>query len=398
MSPFKRRDFLKWSGLSALPLLTGVAPVAAFARTAAASPVSKDMDAVYFINDGIFYKPADFLTQLQAIHTTHPIERDAYGSDGTIGQLLQRCCAITGKEAAVYMPSGTLANQLAMQVLGGSGTKAFVQETSHVYRDEGDAAQTLFNKRLIPLAAGKHYFTLEELKASVAYHEQGEAFAAPASVVSIETPVRRCDNRIFPLEEIKKITDYCRKAGYKLHLDGARLHISATFAGVPVAEYAQHFDTVYLCLYKYLGATGGAVLCGDKAIIEQMHHLIKIHGGGIFTNWPSAAMALYHLQDIDVVLQQVKDKAADLFPMLNRVEGLEVQQLQHGSNMSLVKIGAGIDTVKLGAHLRKEHNIVFGQPRAEDGFAMLKVNPTLLRRDNKMIAAAFKEAVRLAKG
>ncbi len=281
---------------------------------------------------------------------------------------------------------------------GGNATKAFVQETSHVYRDEGDAAQTLFDKRLVPLAAGKHYFSLDELRAAIAYQAQAEAFAVPGAVVSIETPVRRCDNRVFPPEEIKKIAGYCRSEGYKLHLDGARLHVASAFTGISVAQYAQHFDTVYLCLYKYLGATGGAVLCGDKAVISQMHHLIKIHGGGIFTNWPGAAMALHHLQDIDIVLQQVKEKAAALFPMLNRLNGLEVQQLEWGSNMSLVKIARGIDTLKLGAHLRKEHNIIFSQPRELDGLAILKMNPTLLRRENKRIIDAFKDAVSFAKG
>jgi threonine aldolase len=397
MPDFKRRDFLKLSGLSVLPLLTGLAPVAALARTPPTGTVAKDADAVYFINDGIFYKPADFLVQLQAIQASHPIERDAYAADGTMEKLLRKFCVITGKEAAVYMSSGTLANQLAIHVLGGSGTKAFVQETSHVYRDEGDAAQTLYNKRLVPLAAGKHWFSLEELKASIAYHEQNEAFAVPGTVVSIETPVRRCDNQVVPVDEIKKITAYCREAGYKLHLDGARLHIAAAFTGTPVAEYAKHFDTVYLCLYKYLGATGGAVLCGDKAVIDQMHHLVKIHGGSIFTNWPSAAMALHHLQDIDGVLDQVKEKAASLFPMLNRIEGLEIRRTAHSSNMSLVKIGRGIDTVKLGARLRGEYNIVFGQPRPDDGLAILKANATLLRRGNKEIAEAFKEAVCFAR-
>lgn len=398
MPAFKRRDFLKFSGLSALPLLTGLAPIAAFARTKPADTGAKDTDAVYFINDGIFYKPADFLEQLQVIQASDPIARDAYGADGTMEKLLRKCCAITGKEAAVYMSSGTLANQLAIHVLSGSGTKAFVQETSHVYRDEGDAAQTLYNKRLVPLAAGKHWFSLEELKAYITYHEQGEGFAVPGTVVSIETPVRRCDNRVFPVDEIKKIAAYCREAGYKLHLDGARLHIAAAFTGIPVAEYAKCFDTVYLCLYKYLGATGGAVLCGDKAVIDQMHHLVKIHGGGIFTNWPSAAMAMHHLQDIDGVLQLVKEKAASLFPMLNRIGGLDLQRPEFNSNMSLVKIGQGIDTVKLGARLRKEHNIVFSQPRPDDGLTILKVNATLLRRENQLIAEAFKEAISFAKG
>ncbi len=396
MSAIKRRDFLKSSGLLALPLLTGVAPVAAFAGTDASRTPSKDSDAVYFINDGIFYRPADFLDKLQQIQAATPIERDAYAEDGTMARLLQHCADITGKEAAIYMPSGTLANQLAIHVLRGDRTKVMVQETSHVYRDEADAAQTLFNQRPIPLGKGKAWYTLEELQEAVAYHQSGEAFEAGIGVVSIETPVRRCDNQVFPLEEIKKIAAYCKTQGYKMHLDGARLHVACTYTGASVKDYAQYFDTVYLCLYKYLGATGGAVLCGDKAVIDRMHHLVKIHGGGIFTNWPSAAMALHHLLDIDAVQQQVKAKAAALFPELNRIKGFQVEPIPGGSNISLVKT-TGIDTLKLGQRLRKEHNIIFSQPRNEDGKAIFKVNPTLLRRDNEQIVAAFKDAMSFAK-
>lgn len=397
MSVLQRRDFLKRSVLSALPLMAGAAPVAAFAGKQITKAFSPDMDAVYFINDGIFYRPADFLARLQEVDAQDPIERDSYAGDGTMEKLLHKCREITGKEAAIYMPSGTLANQLAIQVLSAGRTKTFVQETSHVYRDEGDAAQTLFGRRLIPLAKGQPWFGLDELKEAIAYHQSGEAFEAAAGVVSIETPVRRCDNRVFPLAEIKKIASYCREQGYNLHLDGARLHIACTYTGLSVKDYAQYFDTVYLCLYKYLGATGGAVLCGDKAVIDKMHHLVKIHGGGIFTNWPSAAMALYHLQDIDAVQQLVKVKAAALFAMLNHIKGMQLHHLEGGSNISLVQLEAGINPQKLSRYLRKEHNIVFSQTPREDGFILLKVNPTLLRRDNKLIADAFKGALAFAR-
>ncbi|QQS95748.1 threonine aldolase family protein [Sphingobacterium spiritivorum] len=396
MSSFKRRDFLKLSGL-ALPAITQIVPSTSFADSASKEQILKDSDAVYFINDGIFYRPDDFIAQLQVIQVKDPIERDSYATDGTMKKLLDKCIKITGKEAAIYMPSGTLANQLAISVLGKSATKAFVQEKSHVYRDEGDAAQTLFNKRLIPLATDNHWFDQKELQQAVDVHEQGEAFAVPGAVVSIETPVRRADNRVFPLEEIKKIAEYCRIKGYKMHLDGARLHVASAYTGHAIADYAQYFDTVYLCLYKYLGATGGAVLCGDKAVIDQMHHLVKIHGGGVFTNWPNAAMALHHLEDIDRVMKEVKDKSQTLFNLFNQLDGIHVEHPEHGSNISLMKIGKGIDSVKLRGHLRHEHNIILGQPRQGDGMIAVKTNATLLRRTNSQLVSAFEDAIRMAK-
>jgi threonine aldolase len=395
MSTYKRRDFLKLSSLTALPLIAAVAvPFDAF--TAQQQVPSKDNEAVYFINDGIFYRPEDFINKLQQINTADTIERDSYSEGGTMEKLLKKFVEITGKEAAVYLPSGTLANQLAISYLCGSGTKAFVQETSHVYRDEGDAAQTLFNKRLIPLAEGKGYFTLEELKKSISYHAEQEAFVSAVGAISIETPVRRCDNQAFPLEEIKRISAYCKEKGYKLHLDGARLHMATAFTAATVKEYSSYFDTVYMCLYKYLGATGGAVLCGDKAIIENMHHLIKIHGGGIFTNWPNAAMALHHLTTIDAEMEKVKVKSAELFSLLKPLKGIKITQVTNGTNQFNVSVGNGIDPVKLNKRLRAEHNIVFGLPR-EDGFVKIKVNLTLLRRDNQQIVDAFKDSLGFAK-
>ncbi|WP_288881569.1 threonine aldolase family protein [Pedobacter panaciterrae] len=395
MSAYKRRDFLKLSSLSTLPLIaSAVMPANTFASEKAIP--SKDSEAVYFINDGIFYKPEDFINKLQEINTANPIERDSYADGGTIEKLLKKFVEITGKEAAVYLPTGTLANQLAISFLCGNNTKAFVQETSHVYRDEGDAAQTLFNKRLIPLAEGKAHFTLDELKKAIKYHKDGEAFVGEVGAVSIETPVRRCDNQAFPLEEIKKISAYCKEQCYKMHLDGARLHMATAFTNATVKEYARYFDTVYMCLYKYLGATGGAILCGDKVVIDQMHHLIKIHGGGIFTNWPSASIALHHLNTIDEVMEKIKVKSASLFSQFSQLKGFKINQVPNGTNQFNVSIANGIDPVKLNKRLREEHNIIFGQPR-EDGFVKIKVNPTLLRRDNQQIIDSFKEAISFAK-
>jgi threonine aldolase len=172
--------------------------------------------------------------------------------------------------------------------------------------------------------------------------------------------------------------------------------MATAFTNATVKEYASYFDTVYMCMYKYLGATGGAVLCGDKVVIDQMHHLIKIYGGGIFTNWPSAAIALHHLNTIDEVMAKIKTKSADLFNQFTKLKEIKVTPLLNGTNQFNVSLSKKIDPVKLNSRLRGQHNIVFGQPR-EDGFVKIKVNPTLLRRDNKLILESFQEAIEFAK-
>lgn len=391
MTSIQRRHFLKAASLSALagalPLISKAAPLPNNIDP------EKDSERVYFINDGIFYKPVDYIQQLQLIQQQHPITRDFYGTDGTLKELLDKCCEITGKEAAVYMPSGTLANQLALQVLSGDHPKVMVQESSHVYRDEADAAQTIFNKRLIPLGKDKAVFTLDELQQAISWHKTEEAFEAPVGALSIETPVRRFSNSFFPLEDITAITAWCREQGIRTHLDGARLHISAAFTGTKVIDYTKNFDTVYLCLYKYLGAQGGAILCGEKKVIDKMPHLLKVHGGGIFTNWGNAAMALYHLEDIDKVLQESIRKSEALFKELNNIGGIKITARERGTNISDLYFDKQIDTVKTAKWLREEKGIIVGQPQSY-GASRMTVNPTILRRDNAAITDAFSKALR----
>ncbi len=328
MPMLNRKNFLRISGLSVLPAWLSATPFRAFAGAFETQPVKTKR--VSFISDGPRYNPHDYIDKLRQINEEHEIEVDIYSAGGVVDELTAKFAAITGKEAATYMPTGTLANQLAMHVLSGDNSKVFVQETSHVYRDEADASQTVFNKRLVPLGAGAHYFTLDELRESIRYHNEEEAFKTGDATVSIEIPVRRCDNKAFPISEIKKISAFCRDNGHKLHLDGARIHIASAWTGVPVAEYASYFDTVYMCLYKYLGAAGGAVLCGDKAAIGKMEHLVRVHGGALFTSYLNAAMASYNLNGIDERLQRVKAKAEELTTIAKPASGNKNHRRERG--------------------------------------------------------------------
>ena len=123
-----------------------------------------------------------------------------------------------------------MANQLSISVLSGDNTKVYLQDTSHVYRDEADAAQSLFNKRLMPLAKDKTYFTADELQKAIENLGEEEVFESGVGVVSIENPVRRTNGGIVPIEEIRKIRTYCQSKNIKMHLDGARLYIASAWS------------------------------------------------------------------------------------------------------------------------------------------------------------------------
>ena len=387
---FKRRDFLRISGLAAMPFFS------ASNTSAEATREAPKKQGLFFMGDGPMYSPEEFLEKLQQIHKDKPVVKDFYGKGGSVEQLLKKFCEITGKESAIYMPTGTLANQLAISVLCGENTKAFVQETSHVYRDEADSAQSVFNKRLVPLAVGKAYFTLEELERSIEEHTQGEAFKSGIGTVSIENPVRRNDGQFVPLSEIKKISAFCREKGYKLHLDGARIYLASAFSGISVSEYASFFDTVYISLYKYLGASGGAVLCGPKDIIDKMEHLVKVHGGVVFSNWANSAMALHHLTDIDKRFKQFAAQSEQLYKMLNELPEIKITRIENGTNISILKLAAGINGQKLSEVLWQKYTIALPVAKS-DGYIKLMVNDSLLTQSNAQIIAAFKDALGLSK-
>jgi threonine aldolase len=386
---FTRRDFL--SSLSAAPALSSFTPVLEKSK-----PVADEPARVRFTGDGPIYTPDEFIAKLQRINQAKPIGWDFYGKGGSVDELTKKFAELTGKEAAIYLASGTLANQLAISVLSGENTKVFVQETSHVYRDEADAAQSVFGKRLIPLAPGKAYFTADELKKSIDEHAQNEVFKSGIGAVSIENPVRRCDGQFVPIEVIKPIAAYCRQQGYKLHLDGARIYMATTFGGTSLAEYASYFDTVYISLYKYLGAAGGAILCGPKAIIDRMEHLAKVHGGVIFMNWANAAMALHHLNGLEDRLKQSASQAKQLFATLNQLPELKISPIEGGTNIFNAQVTSGVDAKKLSEILYKQHNIVI-PPVAGDGKMKFMVNDSLLNQNNERLVAAFKNALTLAK-
>jgi threonine aldolase len=388
-----RRNFLKASGLSLLPAVLPAAPV--LANNVNKKLIAANEPVVKLFGDGEFYDGLPYLEQLQAANSKQQIKVDRYGSGGAVEELEKKFEAITGKEKAIYMPSGTMANQLAIAMLSGENTKVFVQDTSHVYRDEADAAQSIFNKRLMPLAKNQTFFTADELKKAIENLDSEEVFKSGLGCVSIENPVRRTDGRMIPIDELKKISEYCRSKNIKLHLDGARIYMASAWSGVSIKEYASYFDTVYISLYKYLGASGGAILCGERSLIEKMPHMIKIHGGNMFGNWLNAAMASYKLEGIEERLQEAIKRSKEIFASLNQIPGIKISPLDGGTNIYSMTFPNGIQGQKFGESL---NGYFIRMPRPnENNEAKISVNETLLYREPKYIIDAIKDSINKAK-
>lgn len=390
MSHINRRNFLRTSSTLALPVVLPVTGILANTnKTASDLPTTP---LVKFFGDGEMYEPTDYIRVLQEADKTTAIVKDRYGVGGVVEALEKRFAAITGKQKAIFLPSGTMANQLAIAVLSGNKSKVFVQETSHVFRDEADAGQSVFQKRLVPLAKDATCFTADQLKEAIDQMSNAEAFDTGIGAISIENPVRRSDGRMVSIEEIKKIHAFCKQKKIPMHLDGARLYVAAAWAGISIQDYSTYFDTVYISLYKYLGATAGAILCGDAAIIDQIPHLIKIHGGSMYGNWTNAAMALHRLEGVEERFRLAKEAATTIFKELNNTGDFTITPLDNGTNIYRLAIAKRIDGKKVQTNLSNQYQIRIPRPN-EQNECLISVNETILYRDSNYLISAFKNSL-----
>lgn len=244
----------------------------------------------------------------------------------------------------------------------------------------------------MPLAKDEPFFTAQQLQRAIETIPSEEVFKTGVGAVSIENPVRRANGKMVPVDELRTISAYCRTNNIKLHLDGARIFLASGWSGITVKEYASLFDTVYISLYKYFGAAGGAVLCGEKAVIDKMPHLIKVHGGSMYGNWANTAMALHRLEGFETRLQNTITRANEVFTALNKLPGITIKPLPGGTNIYSLELSAKANGTKMRNTLNTAYNIrIGGLNEYNQGF--LSVNETLLYQDSAYIINAFKKSM-----
>jgi len=353
-------------------------------------PADSDLSVV-FRGDGEPKTPQSMLQRLLACDAETGIAADSYSLGGTVETLERQFAALLNKEAAVFMPTGTLANHLAIRQLCGTKPRAIVQEQCHLYHDSGDCVTRLSGINLVPLATDRVYFTLPELEQAVCQSERGRV-STPIGAVMIESPVRRQAGQIMPFDDIQAVTAFCRQRGIPTHLDGARLYMMCAATGIKTEEYAALFDTVYVSLYKYFGAPFGAILAGPHDVIRDMYHGRRMFGGGLPSVSLAAALALHGLHGFAERFAEAMQKARQLFKMLNQLGGMRVEAFEHGSNIFSLSLTPEVSLEKFVAAL-KEQWIFVSTDDLYRGHPLLAVNTTILRQSNAQICNAFKVAL-----
>jgi threonine aldolase len=349
--------------------------------------------AVHFRSDGLALSPAEYSRLLVQLAEERGIAPDEFSREGIVIELEQRMAALLGKEMALFLPSGTLANHLALRVLAARGRRVLVQRESHISNDTGDCTQELSGLTLIPLAPQRATFTLDEVEDEIARLPEARV-STPVGAISIESPVRRLQGEAFDFAEMERIAAFARKHRIGLHLDGARIFLASAYTGITPANYAALFDTVYVSLYKYFNAAAGAVLAGPRELIDNLHHQRRMFGGSLRQAWPYAAVALHYLDGFGERFERAAAAAETLFQALRRQPGCEVQRPESGTNVTRLRV-FGADAEGLPERL-----LVCGiairpalHASPEGAEFELFTNETILRRPAGEIAEMFVEAL-----
>jgi len=217
---------------------------------------------------------------------------DVYGEDPTVNALQTVAARRVGKEAALFVPSGTMANQAAIRALTRHGDLVLASEGAHILRYESGAAAALSGVQVATIGRAG-LFDADDVRAAIT---PADHHNPPTTLLAVENTQNASGGRVFPLSTLTEVAHVAREHGLRLHLDGARVFNAEVATGVAAATWAAPFDTVAFCLSKGLGAPIGSLVCGTAETVDRLHRIRKMLGGGMRQAGIVAAAGLYALE------------------------------------------------------------------------------------------------------
>jgi threonine aldolase len=272
--------------------------------------------------------------------------------DPTVIALEERAAELLGQEVAVYLPTATMANQIALRVLSEPGDEVVAEAMAHVFRYELGGPAVHSGLAMKPLQTENGIFTAEQVRDAVS--PPGDLHTAPTRVVCFENTHNGGGGRVWPIDHLREVVAEARRHDLRVHLDGARLMNAAVASGTSAAEYGREFDTVTLCLSKGLGCPLGALVAGSRERMAKARRTKHLFGGAMRQAGIVAAAGVYALEHNVDRLAEDHANARRLGEGLAEV-GLPVEVEQVQTNFVLVDVGRiGLAADEAVARLRAE--------------------------------------------
>ncbi len=250
-----------------------------------------------------------------------PVGDDVFGEDPTVGELQQATAALLGKEAALFVPSGTMGNELAIALQTRRGDEILVEEGAHIFGAEAGAPALLSGVMCRMIRGQRGIFTAADLRKNLT---SIDVHHCPQTVVCVENTNNSGGGSVWPLATLAELAAEAHQGGMKVHMDGARLWNAAVASGISEAQYAGHCDTISVCFSKGLGAPVGSALVGSAELIERAKRFRKMWGGGMRQAGIIAAGALYALKTHRQRLAEDHANAHKLADGLAQMPGVEL--------------------------------------------------------------------------
>jgi threonine aldolase len=260
---------------------------------------------------------------------------DVFQEDPTVNKLQEYAAELLGKEAALFVSSGVMGNQLCLNVLTSPADEVICEKDAHIFQYESGSPAVLSGIQLMPVPGEMGVITPEQIEPCI---RPVSAYYMPRTkVVALENTHNRAGGTIHPIENIKRVRELVQKYNLRYHLDGARIWNASVETGIPVKEYASYFDSISCCLSKGLGAPVGSIIAGTKEFIQEAFRVRKSWGGGMRQIGIIAAAGLYALKNNIGRLKEDHIKAKSLAAVIAEIPSLEIDMNTVQTNIIIFK-------------------------------------------------------------
>jgi threonine aldolase len=299
---------------------------------------------------------------------------DVFGEDPTVNRLQVRVAELFGKEAALFMPSGVMGNQVCIKAHTQPGDEIIVEQDSHIHVYETAAPSVLSGVQMMAVPGTRGMISAEQIKGAI----RPKAYYLPrTALICLENTHGLAGGTVYPIQTIKQIRELAMESGIKMHLDGARIWNAWVAAGIHPAQYAEYFDSLMVCFSKGLGAPIGSIIIGSREFIERARTYRKMFGGGMRQVGILAAAALYALDHNVERLREDHEKARALAAAIGNLASFKVDSETVQTNMVIAQIRNRELTQESVLAMLQEHGVLLTPERGNCVRAVTHLDVTM---------------------